>query len=63
MLMGKTATGSMWHVIRHGVLACDNRKAPTETRDFTSTPHMYCNLCYRVVGKPLRERGIWYYQI
>ena len=63
MTFGTTKTGSMYHALSYGVLRCDNRKRPHRIVEFDHYPHMFCNLCSRIVGKPERQKGIWFYQI
>lgn len=64
MTFGVSRTGSMYHVISNGVMRCDNRKTPHLTVELEDYPHMFCNLCARIVGKPDRSiKRVWFYQI
>lgn len=61
MTFGVTKTGSMYHAIAYGALRCDNRKRPHKVIEMEEPPHMFCNLCDRIVGKPVKQ--IWFYHI
>lgn len=63
MQLGVTKTGSMYHALYLGVMRCDGRKRPHRTVELEQYPHMFCNLCARIVGKPLKPQPVWFYQI
>jgi len=63
MQFGVTKSGCMYHALIYGMMRCDGRKRPFRIVQLDSTPHMFCNLCARIVGKPLKPAPVWFYQI